>query len=272
MIITNMKEQNNPQLDRPASREERQEGICRQLEKEGRVGVDTLAAVWEVQPITIRRDLDELAGRNLLIRTRGGAVRTERVCLEFGYAERMEVNLPQKRAIARRAASLVEPGQTVLLDTGTTTQLIARELAGRHGLQIVTNSLAVGHELRGAVGISVILLGGQARPGGIELVGPFTERMLSDLRADIAFLGADAVDLDKGFYAVDPGVARVEQLMIAASATAVVTATAEKLRRQAFVRYASFDEVTRWVTCGDLAETVPKNRRTKIEIVEVDEQ
>jgi DeoR/GlpR family transcriptional regulator of sugar metabolism len=181
----------------------------------------------------------------------------------------MQQHLPEKRAIARRAASLVESGQTVLLDTGSTTQLIARELTGRTDLQIVTNSLAVGYELRGALGVSLIVLGGCARPGGIELVGPFTERLLGEIRADIAFLGADAVDAARGFYTTDPGVARVEELMIESAACAVVTATADKLGRRSFVRYACFDAVDRWITCGDISAADRESVSAHIEIDDV---
>ena len=149
-----------------AAPEERRREICKLLEREGSVKVDLLAERWQVQPITIRRDLEQLAEEGLLIRTHGGAVRNERVRLEFNYSDRIQQQLAEKRAIARYAADLVEPGQTIILDTGTTTQLLARELVPRTDLQIVTNSMVVAHELRAALGLNVILLGGQARHGG----------------------------------------------------------------------------------------------------------
>lgn len=250
-------------------RQERHEAICLELDRAGRVEVEALAAAWGVQPITIRRDLDELAAQGLLIRVRGGGIRSERVKLEFSYNDRFQQHLGAKQAIARAAAAMVSPGQTVLLDTGSTTQLVARELAGREGLMIVTNSLAVGHELRGALGLQVVVLGGQARPGGIELVGPFTERLLSEIRADVAFLGADAVDPQSGFYAASPDVARVEELMIRAAGRAVVVAAAEKLRRRAFVRYARFQEVDCWVTSGEIEPAQRRRLRRVVELVEV---
>jgi len=250
-------------------RQQRHEAICMELERAGRVEVEALAAAWGVQPITIRRDLDALAAQGMLIRVRGGGVRNERVKLEFSYNDRFQQQLPAKRAIAKAAAAMVCAGQTVLLDTGSTTQLVARELAGREGLMIVTNSLAVGHELRGALGLQVVVLGGMARPGGIELVGPFTERLLSEIRADVAFLGADAVDSESGFYAASPEVARIEELMIRAAARAVVVSAADKLHRRAFVRYAQFREVDCWVTSGEIEPAVRRRLQRRIELVDV---
>lgn len=250
-------------------RRQRQDAICAELERAGRVTVEALASSWGVEPITIRRDLDALAERGLLIRVRGGGVRSTRVSLEFSYSDRLRQQLPAKRAIARAAASQVESGQTVLLDTGSTTQLIARELSGRTGLTIVTNSLAVGYELRGSAGLQVVVLGGLARPGGIELVGPFTERQLSEIRADLAFLGADAVDAVTGFYAASPEVARIETLMIRAAARAVVVATADKLQRRSFVRYARLNEVDAWVTSGEIEPALERRLRRQLQVVQV---
>ncbi|MBT3380953.1 MAG: DeoR/GlpR transcriptional regulator [Lentisphaerae bacterium] len=252
------------------SPEERRQAICLLIDKGGSVRVDELADRWDVRPITIRRDLDLLANEGLAIRVRGGALRNERVRLELGYDERMHQNHAAKVAIAQRAAELVRPGQTIILDTGTTTQLLARELASRTDIQVVTNSMVVAFELRGALGVSVILLGGQARKGGGELIGPLTERILGDFHADIAFLGADAVDVDGGFYTTDLGVARIEELMIQTATTAVVLADTSKLNRRAFVRYASYDTIDIWIAGGPLPANAKRALRAKpIEIIHV---
>lgn len=245
------------------SPEERRHEICQLIDKGGSVRVDELALLWNVQPITIRRDLDLLASEGLIIRVRGGALRNERVRLELGYGERMHQNHVEKVAIAKRAAELIQPGQTIILDTGTTTQLLARELASRADIQVVTNSMVVALELRGALGVSVILLGGQARKGGVELIGPLTERLLGDFHADIAFLGADAVDIEGGFYTTDLGVARVEELMIQAATTAVVLADTSKLKRRAFARYASYGPIHTWITGGPLSPDTKKAIRAR---------
>jgi len=230
--------------------EERRRWIRGLLEQHGKVRIEDLAAEAGVQPITIRRDLEVMAEEGVVIRVRGGAIRNDRVRLEFGYAERSEQNRREKSAIAAHAASMVQPGQTIILDTGTTTQLLARELVSRVDIQIVTNSMIVAYELRNSLGVNVILLGGQARRGGFELIGPITERLLTDLHADFAFLGADAIDPELGFFTTDLGVARVEELMIKAASTVVVLADASKLGRRAFARYAAFAPVHLLITSG----------------------
>jgi len=263
MILTIMNDHGNNHSPGVLSPEERRQEICQLIDKRGSVRVDDLATMWGVQPITIRRDLDQLATEGLIIRVRGGALRNERVRLELGYGERMHQNHGEKVAIAKRAAELIRPGQTIILDTGTTTQFLARELASWADIQVVTNSMVVAFELRGALGVSVILLGGQARKGGCELIGPLTERLLGDFHADIAFLGADAVDVDGGFYTTDIGVARVEELMIQAATTAVVLADTSKLKRRAFARYASFDPIHIWITSGPLSSDTKKALRNR---------
>ena len=259
------------ELSPPATPEERRREICRRLDERGRLDVEALAAAWRLQPITIRRDFEALAAEGLLIRVRGGAVRNDRVRLEFGYSERLRQHAAAKQAIAAAAAALVAPGHTLLFDAGTTTQLLARALNGRADLQIVTNNLMVVVELRGALGVEVVLLGGQARRGGFELVGPVPERLLADIRADFAFLGADAVDPESGFYTTDLGVARLEQLMIAAAKRTVVLADASKLGRRGFVRYAGFDQVDTWITAGALpAPLARKLRKRGLELIVAD--
>jgi DeoR/GlpR family transcriptional regulator of sugar metabolism len=250
--------------------EERRLWIRGLVEQHGKVRIDDLATQAGVQPITIRRDLEVLAGEGMIIRVRGGAIRNDRVRLEFGYAERGDLNRHEKSAIASHAASMVQPGQTIILDTGTTTQLLARELVGRVDIQIVTNSMIVAYELRNALGVNVILLGGQARRGGFELIGPITERLLSDLHADFAFLGADAIDPGLGFFTTDLGVARVEELMIKAAATVVVLADASKLGRRAFARYAAFAPVHMLITSGRIDAGIrAKLAKQHTELVEV---
>lgn len=250
--------------------EERRRWIQTLIEERGRVRIDDLAAEAGVQPITIRRDLETMAGEGTVIRVRGGAIRNDRVRLEFGYAERSEQNREEKLAIAARAAATVQPGQTIILDTGTTTQLLARELVSRVDVQIVTNSMVVAYELRNALGVNVVLLGGQARKGGFELIGPITERLLSDLHADCAFLGADAIDPELGFFTADLGVARVEELMIRAASVAVVLADASKLGRRAFARYATFAQVGTLITSGAMsAEMRDQLEEQQTELIEV---
>jgi DeoR/GlpR family transcriptional regulator of sugar metabolism len=249
---------------------QRREEICKLLNHQGKIDTEKLANDWNVQPITIRRDLEALEEKKLLIRVRGGAIRNDRVRLEFDYHERMEQNKAEKAAIAKRAAAMIQPGQTILIDTGTTTQLLARELVGRADLHIVTNSMIVAYELRGALGVEVVLLGGQARRRGFELIGPIPEKLLAGIHADIAFLGADAIDPDSGLYTPDMGGARIEELMIQSASKVVVLADASKIGRRALIRYARLEQVDALITCGKIAPTVRRKLKRKLtELIEV---
>jgi DeoR/GlpR family transcriptional regulator of sugar metabolism len=177
------------------------------------VSVSELAKEFDVSEMTIRRDLTSLEGRALIQRTHGGAMLTERMMLEFDYRDRREVNRAAKQAIAAEARKLINPGDRLILDTGTTTLELASLLRDGENLTVITPSLAVASELQHAAGVEVILLGGVIRRGSPDLTGPATEHCLELFSADLAFQGADGIGLDGKIYNSDLRLARVDKLM-----------------------------------------------------------
>lgn len=177
------------------------------------VSISELAREFGVSEMTIRRDLSALEEKSHIQRTHGGAVLTERMMLEFDYRDRRELNRAAKRAIAARARELVEPGQRLILDTGTTTLELATLLKDGVDLTVITPSLAVASELQHAPGVQVIILGGILRHGSPDLTGPVTEHCLELFGADLAFQGADAISAEGAIYNSDLRLARVDRLM-----------------------------------------------------------
>jgi DeoR family fructose operon transcriptional repressor len=148
--------------------------------------------------MTVRRVLYKLADAGLVIRTPGGAMVAPSGSMERTFVERSEKMATAKDALGRVAASLVREGETVLLDSGTTTRYIARHLGGRRNLVVVTASLAVLEELAGSPGIQVRLTGGVYRRGSHDLCGGAVEASMESIFADRVFFGAAALSFHKG--------------------------------------------------------------------------
>ncbi|MFD4530165.1 DeoR/GlpR family DNA-binding transcription regulator [Streptomyces sp. NPDC058470] len=172
--------------------ERRHQLILRALRSGGPASVTDLSEQLDVSPATVRRDLVRLEEEGLLTRVHGGAVVEEGDQPFAEVAEVAEVRVAEKDAIAAKAASMVQDGQSVLLDIGTTAFRLARQLHGRR-ITVITSNLVVFEELVDDEGIELVLLGGMVRREYRSLVGFLTEDNLRQLHADWVFLGASGV-------------------------------------------------------------------------------
>lgn len=225
----------------------RQRHILEWLQSGDELAVSELAARLDVTLMTIRRDLQALEEAGTIIRTHGGAVLSRPGKVEFTFQRQSERMLTRKRAIARAATVLIQPGMAVSLDTGTTTLEVARALAGMHDLRVLTSSLAIASALYACDGIDLVLLGGQARKDFPDLYGELTEQNLARFRVDVAVLGADAVHHD-GLFTTHPDISRVSQAMIRHAAQRVLVADSSKLGQTAFIRFAGWEDIQHVVT------------------------
>lgn len=194
--------------------------------------------------MTIRRDLAILEMSSDVRRTHGGAVVAERMAFEFNYLVRQRERLEEKRAIAIAARKLVEPGQRLILDTGTTTLELARLLKDCEGLTVITPSLAVASELQFAENIDVVLLGGILHRGSPDLTGPVTEHCLELFSADWVFQGVEALGRDGSTYNVDLQLAQVDRIMRRKAERGCLLADSSKFGQTALVKngtLADFD-------------------------------
>ncbi len=165
---------------------------------------------------TIRRDLEQLEREAILERTHGGAILTQRMPTEPAYAHSALAHPNEKRWIGRQAAALVEDGDTIFLNSGTTIAEVARHLAGRtdlHRITVITNSLTATLEMSG-VGFDVLLLGGSFRPLANSTFGAFATGALRQVSADKAFIGVDGITLKYGCTTPAAAEAEIAQVMI----------------------------------------------------------
>jgi DeoR family transcriptional regulator of aga operon len=250
------------------SKTERFGRILELLARDGTVTVAALAAELGVSDATVRRDLQALGEQRLLERSHGGAV-------AHGTAHELPVRYrtgrsDEKRRIARAAAELVTDGLAVALTGGTTTTEVARTLAARQGLTVVTNALNIAFELAVRPNLKLIVAGGVARSASYELVGSLAEATLGGLYVDVAFLGVDGIDAERGLTTQSEVEAATNRTLIDRAKRTVVVADASKLGRVAFARIAGVDRAELLITnTGADAEEVERLRAAGVEVTQV---
>ncbi len=239
---------------------ERRERILELLAETGFATVEDLSSRLEVSSMTIRRDLQRLEDESLLRRLQGGA--TVAHGGEPAFAERTVEALPEKRAIARAAAAMVTDGEAVILDTGTTALEVARQLARRRNLTVITNSLRVVDALSRVSDTRLLVTGGTLKQTELALVGPVAERMLMERRADIAFISASGFSLPDGATDYEDLEVAVKRAMIQVSRRTYLIVHSSKLGRVSplvIVAAAAFDGL---ITDSGVAPTFADEVRT----------
>jgi DeoR family transcriptional regulator of aga operon len=224
-MATDTKDGNNMLID------ERRQHMLNKIQLEGRVLVSELSEALGISRITIRKDLDFLESKGMVQRTHGGALSVKGgTLLDPSLQEKEQKQLKEKQRIAKAAASLVEEGLCILLDSGTTTTAIARELRRFSRLTVITNAVNIAAELT-MTDFEVILTGGTLRKNSYSLVGPLAEDMLNEMHADILFLGVDGFDIKVGLTTPNLLESRVNRAMVSAATRVVVVCDSTKFRR-----------------------------------------
>jgi DeoR family transcriptional regulator of aga operon len=230
--------------------DERKKKILEILGQQGRIKVEELVDTLQVTAVTVRGDLDSLAGSGLLIRSRGGALQPEEPAPEYPFSVRESLHKPEKRRIAAAAAELIQPNHTILLDSGSTTMEIARQIRIRkiHPLTVITNSLQIATELAGLPHLSIVLPGGVLRPNSYSMIGAYAERTLREMHADQAFLGVDGLDPSYGLCTTDMLGSQVDALMIQIAREVTIVADASKIGRRGLAVIAKTTAIHRLIT------------------------
>ncbi|MFI6151245.1 DeoR/GlpR family DNA-binding transcription regulator [Kitasatospora sp. NPDC051170] len=221
--------------------------ILSRMAEAGSADVHELADLLGVSPATVRRDLQELHDQGLLHRTRGGAV-TGAVNLELPLRHKRGQRQAEKRRIALAADRLVPDGAVVGLTGGTTTSELARVLAERGGITIVTNAVNIAADLIVRPDIRLVVVGGIARTTSYELVGPAADRMLAQYHLDLAFIGVDGLTAQEGCTTHDEMEAQTDLAFLRSSTRSVVLADSTKIGRVTFAKICPLSEVDDLVT------------------------
>lgn len=211
------------------------------LRRDGQIVATRLSAELGVSEDTIRRDLREMAREGLLQRVHGGALPASPALGNF--AARQQIAADDKAAIGRAAAALVQPGQVVFVDGGTTCAQLVRALPRQLRATVVTHSPSIAMELMEHAGIEVIMLGGRLFRHSIVGVGAATLEAIAQIRADIFFMGVTSVHPESGLSTGDYEEACVKRALCRAAAETIVLASPEKLATASPYRIVGLNEI-----------------------------
>jgi DeoR family transcriptional regulator, aga operon transcriptional repressor len=220
------------------------------LEQDGRLTVGDLVERFRVSSVTVRTDLDALAASGALVRSHGGAVRRLDPVQDYPISFKDTIHHAEKVRIGRAAAQLIRPGQTAILDSGTTALQVARhlKLQGLKGVTVVTNALNIANELSDVSDLSLVMIGGVLRHLSNSFVGPQAERMLSQLHADHCFLGVDGLDPEYGPTTPDLLEAQLNRLMIEVASEVTVVADSSKIGKRSLSAIGDISSIHRLIT------------------------
>ncbi|HEA23184.1 hypothetical protein LCGC14_0783110 [marine sediment metagenome] len=228
---------------------ERRKTILTLLSENGQVFVHELSKQFNVSEVTIRNDLDLFESKKLLIRARGGAMKYENnVGIDYGISEKDKINYIEKQRIGKKAAALIGESETVILDSGTTTMEIAKNLGDIKSLSVITNAFNIVGQLIANQNINVIVPGGSLRKNSHSLVGPLAEKNLKNFYVDKAFIGVDAFDTRVGIYTPNIEEASLNQIMINIAKEVILVADSSKFNRRSLAFICPIGQIDTVVT------------------------
>lgn len=223
---------------------ERRKSILHQINENGQVLVHDLSAEFEVSEVTIRNDLEQLEKKNMLIRARGGAIKTEGgVGIDYRLSEKDKLNIEEKTRIGKKAAQLIKEHDTIIIDSGTTTMEVARNLSQLNDITVICNALNIISHLIQLKNLNLIIPGGYLRKNSLSLVGPLAEKNLMNLYVDKVFIGVDGFDTKHGIYTPNIEEAYFNEIMIKISKEVIVVCDSSKFLRRSLAYICSVDKI-----------------------------
>jgi DeoR family transcriptional regulator of aga operon len=245
--------------------EERRRQIVKLVEQNGHAMVGELADHFRISAVTIRNDLEALAVAGSITRSHGGALSAPVARIDTPLPVKETRRLAEKRRIGDAASKLINDGETVILDSGSTTVEIARRIRQRKwkSLTVITNALNIALELNGVTNVRVMMLGGLLRPTSYSLTGPDAEQALSRLTADRLFLGVDGLDPQIGVTTPDPGEAALNAIMVRVSRETVAVLDSSKFGQRSLSVIAPLEQIHTVITDASVPAEIAEALRTR---------
>jgi DeoR family transcriptional regulator of aga operon len=240
---------------------DRRAQIIEEIERKGTVKVSTLSAKFGVSEVTIRNDLVQLEKKNILIRAHGGAMKFQRVGVDYELDIKSNKNLLEKQKIGKRASKLIKDGDIIIFDSGTTTLEIAKNLSHLSDLTVITNSLNIAGQLVSLKDVKVIVPGGTLRRKSLSLIGSMAENSIKNYYCDKVFLGVDGIDTKYGISTPNAEEAHLNNIMIDISREVIVVTDSSKFLRISFAFIAPLSKIDTIVT----DKNIPDEENLEIE-------
>lgn len=249
---------------------DRRDKILNKIQSKGSVRVDELSEEFNVSTVTIRNDLDFFEDKGLIHRTYGGALLRNNVYNDPSLEEKQKINMEEKSRIGKYAAGLVKDGESIILDSGTTTREIALRLKNKENLTLMTNAINIAMELAGIPALHLMLTGGVLRDKSYSLVGPEAERTMQNYYFDTFFLGVDGMDFEHGLTTSNPQEAQLNRLMVQRSNKVIAVTDSSKFGRHSFSYICDLASIKSVITDDQISEAYEERlEKRDIDVVKV---
>lgn len=262
---------------------QRRQKILQELEDQGTVEVKDLASMLDASEVTVRADLRTLEKEGKLVRFFGGAQLPDNSIVstkvapepestkdlkdELSINSRYDINSEEKVRIAKRAASMVPINSSIILDSGSTTHLVAEELTVRGGITVITNNLSAAIALSDAPDTTLVICGGVYRSKTQSMHGQKAEQCLEGVSADILFIGADGIDPERGITTFNEGY-HISRVMADCADKIVAVVDSSKFKRSGFNQVLDARQIDTLITDkGISSELVTQFSEVGIEVI-----
>jgi len=233
--------------------EERRQKIQEMLSQQKRLLVNDLCVNFNASAVTIRKDLEILRKRGSLTRVHGGAILNQSSVTDLALTEKERIHHKEKDRIAQCAGSMINRGDVIILDSGSTTTQLARHIKFKKGIIVITNAVNIATELA-ASDLEIILTGGILREKSFSLVGPLAENTLQSVTADKLFLGVDGIDFKFGLTTPNLLEAKVNHMMMDVSKEVILLADSTKFGMRSVGVISQINEIDKIVTDSGVSE------------------
>ena len=237
------------------------------LNKTGKVSVSELSDKFNISEVSIRNDLSHLEKKGLLIKIRGGAIKSQPVNFDLNLNQKLKINYKEKQKIGKKAVEFVKDGDSIIMDSGSTTLEVAKNLE-KFDINLITNSLPIADICADFKKVKVIIPGGELRPDMRSLTGPLTLKAINEFNCDIAFIGADSISAESGIYTPLISEAAISRTMIKIANKVIVVVDSSKFTRKSFAKISSLDYIDVIITDNKIQDSdLHKLKSHGIEVV-----
>ncbi len=236
--------------------DKRKQEILYLLKKNGTVKVNELSEMFKISEVTVRNYLTDMEKKGLLSRIHGGAISSYKPYYSMNMTQRLETNQREKVDIANKVALMIEPNDTIMLNSGTTTLLTFRKIPAQYNLNIVTNSFAIALEASSNPNFNVVLIGGSINTKYQFSYGADAISQIKNYHADKFILSVDGIDIKNGFTTYYDSEADVDRAMIEQADKCIVVADYSKFNHSAFVKISDISVASSIVTNSNVNENI----------------
>ena len=228
--------------------------ILNLINKNGKVSVIELSEKFGISVVSIRNDLTHLEQKGLLIKTRGGAIKSQPVNFDLSLNQKLKINYAEKQKIGKKAIEFVKNGDSIVIDSGSTTLEVAKNLKDLN-INLITNSLPIADLVADFKNVNVIIPGGELRPEMRSLIGPITLHTIARFQCDVAFIGADSISSTEGIFTPLISEAAVSRAMIGIAKTVIAVLDSSKFSRHSLAKICDLEHLDIIITDKNISDS-----------------